>query len=232
MILNSFTSFRKFNETILCDNIEVDEYIIEYFKKHTCTDGMDIIDGEMYQTIIRWYIDGILHICICAVGFIANILSIHVLLSKKMRNLFNITLAILALFDAIYTLCDLLESLNAVYYSKGTCVEQPIFQKIHMNIFPQLYALRFISMMASIYTTIVISIERYAAVSKPMDSFVGYFEIVQGEWKNAMIYTLPAALFSIAFNLPKFFEFSVGSIEEMCPIDEVDESNGGEMLTQ
>ena len=61
-------------------------------------------------------------------------------------------------------------------------------------------------MMASIYTTIIISIERYIAVSKPVNSHIGSFEIVEDDWKNALLYTMPTALFSLAFSLPRFFE--------------------------
>ena len=66
-------------------------------------------------------------------------------------------------------------------------------------------------MMASIYTTIIISIERYIAVSKPLDSNMGSYEIVDGEWKNALLYTMPVALFSLGFSVPRYFEVLVTS---------------------
>ena len=184
--------------------------------KYECIDGMSRGDAELYQTL-RWWLDGILHIVICAVGFVTNLVSIRVLLSRELKNLFNITLAILAVFDAIYTLCDISESLRIVHYDQMTCIEPPLHQKLHLNLFPHvLRPLRFISMVASIYTTIIISVERYIAVSKPIYSFVGHFEGAQGKWKSALLYTIPAVLFSIAFSLPKFFEFSVVPIDFFC----------------
>ena len=84
--------------------------------------------------------------------------SIPILLSKKLRNLFNITLAILAVFDAIYTFSDLLESLRMVHYSHTTCTEVPFYQQMHLNLVPILSMINGASMMASIYTTIIIQV--------------------------------------------------------------------------
>ena len=186
------------------------------FDQYKCVDGMNIIDVELYQNV-SWWLEGILHIVICAVGFITNLISIRVLLSNEMKNLFNITLAILAIFDAVYNLCDITESLRIVHYEQNPCEDMPLYQKTHLYIFPHvLRPLRYISMVASIYTTIIISMERYVAVSKPIYSFVGYFEGAQGKWRSALMYTIPAALFSFAFSLPKFFEFSVASKDFLC----------------
>ena len=227
-------NFNKVNDTVcspFSTNLSktIDNYIDSYHDKHNCSDGMNIEDGEIYQTIIIWWLDGFFHVIICSVGVIANLLSIPVLLSKKLRNLFNITLAILAVFDAIYTFSDLLESLRAVHYSHTTCAEVPFYQQMHLNLVPVLSMINGASMMASIYTTIIISLERYVAVSKPMNSYVGYFEIVQGEWKNALLYTMPTALFSVLFSLPKYFEFSIKSYKELCRITS---NNGMETGTE
>ena len=181
-----------------------------------CIDGMSLADAEVYK-IVRWWLDGVIQIIICAIGFLTNLVSIRVLLSHEMKNLFNITLAILAIFDAIYTFCDITESLRTVDYDRNPCTEPPLYQWFLTITMPHvLRPLRYISMVASIYTTIIISMERYVAVSKPIYSFVGHFEGAQGKWKSALMYTLPAALFSIMFSIPKFFEFSVVSSEFLC----------------
>jgi hypothetical protein len=198
-------------------------------------DGMNRTDGELYQ-IHQWWLEGILHIVICALGFFTNLISIRVLLSSEMKNLFNITLAILAIFDAVYNFCDIAESFRIVHYEQNPCADMPLYQKIHLNIFPHvLRPLRYISMVASIYTTIIISMERYVAVSKPIYSFVGYFEGAHGKWRSALMYTIPAALFSFAFSLPKFFEFSVASKDFLCnentPIHQLDSSTPHHLLT-
>ena len=204
--------------------------------KYPCTDGMGRIDAELYQ-IIRWWLEGVLHIIICVIGFATNLGSIRVLISHEMKNLFNITLAILAIFDTIYTVCDILESLRIVHYDETTCTEAPSYQKWHLEIFPcVLRPLRFISMLASIYTTIIISMERYVAVSRPIYSFVGQFEGAHGKWKSALLYTSPAVLFSVIFGLPRFFEFSVAPTDFICLdnhiVDRFDHSTPKELLLQ
>ena len=185
-----------------------------------CVDGMSPTDAETYNTV-RWWLDGVTQITICTIGFLTNLLSIRVLLSREMKNLFNITLAILAVFDAIYTLCDISESLRIVDYNRNPCTDAPLYQKFITITMPQfLRPIRYISMVASIYTTIIISVERYFAVSKPIYSFVGHFEGAQGKWKSALLYTFPAVVISIAFSLPKFFEFEVLSTDFLCDKDD------------
>ena len=206
-----------------------------YFDDLLCIDGMHPDHAETYGTV-RWYMDGVIHVIICAIGFVTNLVSIRVLLSHEMKNLFNITLAILAIFDAIYTICDLSESLRTVDYDENPCAEPHVYRKFLTLTTPHvLRPLRCISMVASIYMTIIISMERYVAVSKPIHSFVGNFEGAQGKWKSALMYTFPAVLFSIAFSLPKFFEFSVVSSDFLCdlndnPIHPLDETTPRELL--
>ena len=202
-----------------------------------CFDGMNRSDAETY-TIVTWWLEGVLHITICCLGFVSNLVSMRVLLSNEMKNVFNITLAILAFFDAVYTLCDVLESFRIVHYNTNPCLELPFYQRLHLYVFPHvLRPMGFISMVASIYLTIIVATERYFAVSKPISSFVGYFE-GHGKWKSALIYTIPVAIFSLVFSMPKFFEFTVNTFEFLCykdvPIEKLDEttSHGALLMAQ
>ena len=70
-----------------------------------CIDGILADDLETID-LVRWWSDGVFHIMICIAGFIANLISIRVLLSKDMQSLFNKTLAMLAFCDAVFILCD------------------------------------------------------------------------------------------------------------------------------
>ena len=108
---NSSTNCATFMSNLSKNNSDtLERYIENNFYKDDCLDGTGMVDGGMYLKIIHWWIDGIFHIIICTFGTVTNLLSIPVLLSRKLKNLFNITLAILAVSDAIFTLCDLLES--------------------------------------------------------------------------------------------------------------------------
>ena len=69
-------------------------------------------------------------------------------------------------------------------------------------------------MVASIYTTVVVALERYVSVSKPFDAFAASassaFSTMEDE--RRMLYRrvlAPVFLFSLLFNLPTFFEFHV-----------------------
>ena len=68
-----------------------------------------------------------------------------------------------------------------------------------------------------IYMTVILSMERYLAVTKPIDY---HMVIVSGrQWQRIFHYFLPILTFSIVFNLPKFFEL-------MTKVNVVEESNG------
>ncbi len=130
-----------------------------------------------------------------------NLLAIPILVSRKMSNVFNRTLAFLAFFDTAFIVLDVLESVRQYYEDNGGRVHD-----FHIRLFPHmLYPLQNIAMVASIYLTVVIAMERYRAVSKPLTSFIGDAE--GGRWRRVFAYVGPVLVFSVMFNLPTFFEF-------------------------
>ena len=141
-----------------------------------CRDGSTAEDLALYETI-SWWMEGVIQIVINVIGIIANLLAIPVLLSRKLTNVFNRTLAILAVFDAIFNLCDILESVRM--YHGGGC------RSSHIYLFPYvLYPLQNITMVASIYTTVVVAVERYHAVTRPLSAFV---DDGGGKWKKVLV---------------------------------------------
>ena len=68
------------------------------------------------------------------------------------------TLAFLAVFDTVYLTCDILDSIRQYF---------PPVHPVHTYAFPYLlYPLQNVAMVASIYTTVVVALERYVAVSR------------------------------------------------------------------
>ena len=67
-------------------------------------------------------------------------------------------------------------------------------------------------MVASIYTTVVIALERYVAVSRPISTYVtaaaGGDEGRVAAWCKVLKYVGPAVLLSAAVNVPTFFELT------------------------
>ena len=138
---------------------------------------------------IEWWFDSVLHIAVSVLGLIANLISIPVLLSKYLTNVFYRTLAFLSMFDFIFIACDVLEQIRRGY-EFNTCTDVPLYQTVHIYLFPKfLRPLQSIAMMASIYTTVVIAFGRYLAVSKPMSTMVNSGT---GHWSNVIAYIFPA----------------------------------------
>ena len=140
---------------------------------------------------------------ICTLGVVGNTISILLLLSKSVRNSFNKLIATLAIFDLIYLLTMLLESLRKLGLQSNTHVMMsPYF----------LYPLNSISLMCSIYMTIGISLERFTAVYYPLD----YRSRQQDSTSNKhriVSYVCPLLAFSVLFNISKFFESHVVSFK-------------------
>ena len=65
-----------------------------------------------------------------------------------------------------------------------------------------------IAMNASIFLTMVIALERYLAVSKPLSVFMGETGSTRRKWKTVSFYVLPAILMAILVNIPIFFEIT------------------------
>ena len=67
------------------------------------------------------------------------------------------------------------------------------------------------AMVASIYMTVVIALERYIAVSRPIRAYVadGDQEGMIKSWLNVLKYAGPVILFSVIIHISLFFEFFV-----------------------
>ena len=143
---------------------------------------------------------GILHSVICLVGLFANGLSIPVLRSKDLyTSTFNRLLIILAINDIFYLTFALAESIRSdMEINTGD---------IHTKAFVHgLYPFHNIMLCMSIYMTVILAMERYRAVSKPIDY---HTIIVSGkQWQRVFRYVIPVVCFCFIFNLPKFFELT------------------------
>ena len=62
------------------------------------------------------------------------------------------------------------------------------------------------SLMCSNNVTVVLAVERFIAVTRPIEYHVNVTSSGQSPWRRVSAYMVPTVLFSIAFNVPKFFE--------------------------
>ncbi len=167
------------------------------------TGGATFAEMVSYDRVSFWLETVVLPV-VGLLGVLCNSVAIAILLSRRLANLFNRTLAVLAVLDTLYIACDLLESLRRS--GPRTLA--------HTYAFPHLlYPLQNVAMVASIYTTVVVALERYIAVSRPIDTFVvgggGESDGTAAAWRKVLLYVGPAIAFSVGFNIPTFFEFCV-----------------------
>ena len=128
--------------------------------------------------------------------------------------MFNRTLAGLAFFDGVFNLCDILETIRKIYYSNSNCSAWSYFRIAHIFIFPiVLYPLHKIAMTTSMWTTVVLALNRYSAVSQPISTYVNS---ATGTAKRVLRNISLVLLFSTSFTLPRFFEFYVEWITIGC----------------
>ena len=84
------------------------------------------------------------------------------MLSKQLSSIFNRILICLAIFDNIFIVCSLLESVRKNF--------DPIHEIIQSYTYAYfLYQLQSVAAVASIFTTVVLALERRLAVSKPIE---------------------------------------------------------------
>lgn len=86
---------------------------------------------QEFETFERvgFVLEVILLVPIALIGVLCNVMAVPILLSKKLFSLFNQTLAVLAIFDTIYVLCELLDSARQYNSQPWT---------VHLQLFPVL----------------------------------------------------------------------------------------------
>ena len=106
-------------------------------------------------------------------------------------------LTCLAVFDNVFIICSLLEGVRKHIRSS----------QIHEYLFGYfLYQFHNMVMCCSAYTTVVLALERYRAVWRPIE-YHNNVNSLAHPWRRVLwIYVTPVVAFSILFNLPKFFE--------------------------
>ena len=70
-----------------------------------------------------------------------------------------------------------------------------------------LYPIQNANLCCSTLMTLVLALERYLAISKPVE----YHNTIRssGYWGRILRYVVPVILFSFTFHIPKFFEFNI-----------------------
>ena len=185
--------------TILSDNdlILIDGVNANISSRWTCP-NLEDEDHEFIETFEYWI--GGVGVCIFAVpGMVFSFIAIFHFITKTStrRNTFNSLLITLFSWDIIYLLCETLETLRRQFHLET---------RIHMILIPKfLYPLLFISLSASIFMTVGVSHERYAAVKNPK-LHRQHMQIAKFSRRKLLAYVLTVCILAVIFNLPKFYE--------------------------
>ena len=117
-------------------------------------------EEKMVSSTAFW-LDGVAKTIVGMLGVASNIMAAYILNKPKMKNSFNLCLVALACIDTIFLLGSILESFRKRF---GLSTDLQII------LYPQLlYPLSNISLTASIYLIVAITLERYCAVHYPVD---------------------------------------------------------------
>ena len=156
-------------------------------------------DYLSFLILLSFLLEGVVQFIISNLGILGNAASIFLLTRKELHSFFNQLLTVLVVYDMVYLLTMVLESLRKL----------GLESEIHTMLFPYLlYPLNAISMMGSIYMTLAVGMERYIAVYYPIEySMVA--NDASSHSKRLIKYVLPITLFALIFNIPKFLESKV-----------------------
>ena len=99
-------------------------------------------DEELFQLMnLNFLLEGVLQLIISCLGVAGNTISIFLLLGRQLKNSFNKLLAVLAVFDLIYLVTMMVDSMSKLGLEND----------LHILMFPYiLHPLNSISMMCSI----------------------------------------------------------------------------------
>ena len=171
------------NETnISCDEVGLSPEQIEYIK--TC----------------GWWIEKGVNLPASIMGVFLNFLALIVLACPSMRsNFFNRLLFVLATFDIIYLSCEISEAFRHPYQSYG-----------HQHTFVLfIYPVRSVTMCLSILMTIVLTFERYQAITNPAQYRMRDSENIM---KRLCYYIIPLFTITCIYYIPKFLDFNVDEV--------------------
>ena len=147
---------------------------------------------------LSFWIGGMLNCIIGVPGFLLNIVSAYVLLTKSARkNTFNTLLIILLIIDSICLLFIVVGVLSNNFSTRS---------RIYDILYPYfIHPFRVISLTSSIFMTIGIAHERYRAIQYPVHHRQTRSS---AKFRRKLLakYVLVVILCATLINLPKFFE--------------------------
>ena len=152
-------------------------------------------EQQIFVDDFAWWLNIVVYVIIGVLGFTLNMIAIWILLAQSMwNNIFNRLIMCLSTFDSIFIFCGLLEIIRKWLMLP---IQQYVFAKV-------VYPFRSMAMCCSIYTTVVLTLERYQAITSPIQHRNRNANISLG--KRLICYIVPVCTFSFIYYIPKFFD--------------------------
>ena len=166
----------------------------------TCEDVELTAEQGKFLKNCAWWIEVCGNLPIAIIGVVLNVIAVLVLSTSSMRsNFFNRLLFVLAIFDSLYLVCEISEVFRHRYPTFGQ-------QHAFVNF---VYPIRSVFMCSSIFMTIALTIERYQAITNPIEYRARGSSNMM---KRLLCYVMPVLTFSILYYIPKYVDLDVDEV--------------------
>lgn len=159
------------------------------------------VDDDLEGQSFEFWTNGVMLNIVGFLGIFGNIISMIILSRPQMKSSINYLLIGLARCDTVLILTSvLLFGIPAIYPYTGYLFVY--YYKVYPHLAPFLFPLALIAQTVTVYLTLTVTLERFVAVCHPLRarSLCTY--------GRARIYVLVTIIFSVVYNLPRFWEVS------------------------
>lgn len=165
---------------------------------------LDAYDPHSIDSLFEFITNGIMLNVVGLFGIFGNVISMIILSRPQMRSSINYLLIGLARCDTVLIITSsLLFGLPGIYPYTGCLFNY--YYLIYPHISPILFPVAMTAQTVSVYLTLTVTLERFVAVCHPLRarSLCTY--------GRARIYVIVIIIFSLIYNLPRFWEVSYTS---------------------
>ena len=172
----------------------------------------DELQDEFYNNNL-WWTNGILLVCVAAIGIFLNATSLYIIQSKKVKETIFNTLAI------FLSIIDILLLLNIIYTSIAVHLSPPYLSSCASPIYLSFYATIIypshrMLMLCSFYMNVLMAYERYNCIANPFEiSTRNQLNKNKNRYAQVTWHTLPVIVISIIVNIPTVYDLNIRKID-------------------
>ncbi|KAL7733802.1 hypothetical protein ACLKA6_011525 [Drosophila palustris] len=159
----------------------------------------EVYDPQLENNLIEFWVCGVILNIVGILGILGNVISMIILSRPQMRSSINYLLTGLARCDTMLIISSmLLFGIPSIYPYTGHFFGY--YNYVYPFISPAMFPIGMIAQTASIYMTFTVTLERYVAVCHPLKARA------LCTYGRAKIYFIVCVCFSLAYNMPRFWE--------------------------